>query len=387
MKKTGTLAFVLVMMAILAGSVWAAGQSAPASGTAAKPLVKVNVAVHGNGGGASAVAVAVEKGFFKEYGIDPQVTIVESGPAEMAAMRADTPTLDFGYIGPGVAWNPIDTSGNSLSFVFFDNLGNSERVLARKGIFKDANNNGKYDYPELYDGFRGKTVYIEVGTTPGGWFKNLLAAINEGYAAGDQLWIHCEDSAYLAGYNAPNSKPENRVLVVNYANSNIPAGMATAGSSAVDIAVAFEPVPSTILKNISTVEQVADINTLPKDKVFPATFVANTNWLKANPDLAKNCIYAIYKASLYRAANPDEAMRFSEKLCARPDGTFDAGAYFFPNSSEFREWFANSSSAGYGYLRSLYDDRVPSIPQGTTPKSFEQAFDLAYMLQAIKELQ
>jgi NitT/TauT family transport system substrate-binding protein len=377
---------VLLFAAVL-GTAWAGGQQGGGTQEAAKPMTKVNVAVHGNGGGASAVAVAVEKGYFAEYGIDPQVTIVESGPVEMAAMRADTPTLDFGYIGPGVAWNPIDSTGNSLSFIFFDNLGNSERMLAKKGIFKDANNNGHYDYSELYAGLKGKTVYIEVGTTPGGWFKNLMAAINEGYTASDRLWIHCEDAAYLSGYTAPNSKIENRVLVVNYQNSNIPAGMATAaGNISVDIAVAYEPVPSTILKNANSVEQVADINSLPKNKVFPATFVANTKWLQTNPELTKKCVYAVYKAALYRAANPDEAMRISERLCAKPEGTFDANAYYFPSSVDYKDWFTASESAGYGYLRSLYNDRVPNIPQGTTPKTFEQAFDLTYMLQAIKEL-
>jgi NitT/TauT family transport system substrate-binding protein len=385
MKNIARALMTALLITAVLGTAWAAGQKA--EGDSARPLTKVNVAVHGNGGGASAVAVAIDKGYFTEFGIDPQVTLVESGPAEMAAMRADTPTLDFGYIGPGVAWNPIDSTGNSLSFVFFDNLGNSERVLAKKGLFRDANNNGRYDYPELYTGLKGKTVYMEVGTTPGGWFKNLLAAINEGYPASDQLWIHCEDAAYLSGYSAPNNKSENRVLVVNYQNSNIPAGMATgAGNASVDIAVAFEPVPSTILKNINTVEQVADINILPKEKVFPATFVANTKWLKSNPELAKNCIYAIYKASQYRASNPDEAMRSSEQLCAKPDGTFAADAYYFPNPSDYKEWFANTGAAGYGYLRSLYSDRLPNIPQGTTPKPFEQAFDLEYMLQAIKEL-
>jgi hypothetical protein len=163
--------------------------------------------------------------------------------------------------------------------------------------------------------------------------------------------------------------------------------MATAaGNISVDIAVAYEPAPSTILKSIASVEQVADINTLPKDKVFPATFVANTKWLQANPDLAKNCVYAVYKAAVYRAANPDEAMRISERLCAKPDGTFDPNAYYFPSSTDYKGWFAATGAAGYGYLRSLYNDRLPNIPQGTTPKSFEQAFDLAYMLQAIKEL-
>ncbi|MDR1636590.1 MAG: hypothetical protein LBR93_04560 [Treponema sp.] len=386
MKNTfRTLIPVLLILAVL-GTAWAGGRKDGGTEEEAKPMAKVNVAVHGNGGGASAIAVAVEKGYFAEYGIDAQVTIVESGPVEMAAMRADTPTLDFGYIGPGVAWNPIDSSGNSLSFIFFDNLGNSERMLAKKGFFKDTNTNGRYDYSELYAGLKGKTVYIEVGTTPGGWFKNLLEAINEGYTATDKLWIHCEDAAYLSGYTAPNSKIENRVLVVNYQNSNIPAGMATTAGSSVDITVAYEPAPSTILKSIASVEQVADINSLPKERVFPSTIVANTKWLQANPELAKNCVYAVYKAALYRAANPDEAMRISERLCAKPDGTFDANAYYFPGSADYKDWFAATGSAGYGYLRSLYNDRIPNIPKGTTPKTFEQAFDLEYMLQAIKEL-
>jgi len=387
MKRTGTLLLVLLIAVAFGTQVWAGGQSASgsASAPAAKPLTKVNVGVHRNGAGASAVAVALEKGFFKDYGIDAQVTIVESGPVEMAAMRADTPTLDIGYIGPGVAWNPIDPTGNSLSFVFFDDLGNSERLLAKKGIFT-RNSSGQFDYPALYNGLKGKTVYLEIGTTPGGWFKNLVDAINQGYAAGDQLWLQCEDSSYLAGYTAPNSNPANKVLVVNYANANLPAGMASAGSVTVDIAVGFEPAPSTILKNVSNAEMVADINNLPKDKVFPATFLANTKWLTSNPDLAKNCIYAIYKAAQWRAANLDESMRAAERLCAMPEGTFVANAYFFPGTAEYKAWFADTNSAGYGYLRSLYNSSVPNIPKGATPKAFEQAVDFTYMLQAIKEI-
>ena len=384
MKKSGKLVFVLVMIAILAGSAWAGGQKMPASG-AAKPLVKVNAAVHRNGGGASLTAVAIEKGFFAEYGIEANVTIVESGPAEMAAMRADNPTLDIGYIGPGVAWNPMDSTGNSLSFVFFDQLGKAEKMVARKGIFT-PNSSGKFDHTALYNGLRGKTVYMEVGTTPGGWFKDLLGAVNAGRAAGDQLWIHCEVAAYLSGYNAPNNKPENRVVVVNYANANIPAGMATAGSSTVDIAVGFEPIPSTILRTASNVEKIADQDSLPPDKVNPGTFVARTKWLKDNPEVAKNFVYALYKASLWRANNLDESMRITERLCAMPDKSFDHSPWSFPNGAEYREWFANTNAAGYGYLRSLYNMRLPNVPQGTTPKTFEQAFDLTYMLQAIKDI-
>jgi len=47
-------------------------------------------------------------------------------------MRADRRTLDIGYIGAGVAWNPIDGAGNQVSFVFLDCLSNSEMLLQKR---------------------------------------------------------------------------------------------------------------------------------------------------------------------------------------------------------------------------------------------------------------
>jgi NitT/TauT family transport system substrate-binding protein len=375
------MAVVCVLGAFVAG---AAGCKKDKAQSAA--LEKVRVGVHSNGGGASAVAVAKDKGFFAEAGIEAEIVIVESGPAEMAAMRADAPTLDIGYIGPGVAWNPIDSTGNSLSFVFFDNLGNSERLIARKGVFADSNGNGRYDSAELLAGLKGKTVYFEVGTTPGGWFKNLVAAVNTGVPSSEQLWITCEDAAYIAGYSAPNSNPANRVLVVNYANANIPAGMSTnAESGRVDVAVAFAPVPGAILKQNTQIEMAADITALPSDKVFPATFVANTKWLKDKQSLAQRFVGAVYKASVWRADNPEDAMRIAEALCQRPSGTFSSEDYSFPSKAQYKEWFASPAAAGYGYMRALYDERLPNIPKDTQPKPFEQAVDFSLMLKAVAE--
>ena len=384
MKKTGVFLLVLLIAAAMTSqAVWAGGQRA----AGAAPLTKVRVAMHSNAAGAGLFSVAIEKGFFAEYGIEAELTVVDSGPVEMAAMRADNPTLDFGYIGAGVAWNPIDTTGNSLSFIFFDILSNAERLLARKGIFSDSNGNGVFDYPEIYAGLRGKMVYFEIGTTAANWFKDLVEAVNENYPPANQLWLHCEDAAFLAGYTAPNNNPENRIFAVNYANSNIPAGMATAASNeSVDVAVAYEPVPSTILRTVRDIELIADITALPKDKVFPSTVVANTKWMTSNPELAKNCVYALYKAALWRVNNPAESMRFAERLSAKPEGTFEESTFYSLTAQDYNTWFANPDSLGYVYMRALYNERLPNIPQGTTPKPFEQAVDFTYMLQAIKEL-
>ena len=138
MKKT----LAILLAAILCLSI-------PMLALAGEPLIDVRIAIHGNVGGAPLAGVAVEQGFFAEEGINPIVTIVESGPSEMAAMRADGRTLDCGFIGAGVAWNAMDPSGNELKFIFLDNLSNSEGMVARKGAFVDANSNGFFDYDEL----------------------------------------------------------------------------------------------------------------------------------------------------------------------------------------------------------------------------------------------
>lgn len=347
-------------------------------------LVNVRTAIHANEGGAPLAAVAKEKGFFAKYGINPVFTIVESGPAEMTAMRADNRTLDIGYIGAGVAWNPIDGAGNQLSFVYLDCLSNAEMFIAKKGLFVDANANGRFDNEEIYAGLKGKTVYIEVGTTPGGWFKQLLELVNAGKPAAEQLWISSETSSYMAGYSAPNTNAANKVVVVNTLNSNLPAGMA---SGDMDVVVGFSPATSTILKtNANAVLIGTTVGNFPPEKSFPSTWVASNKWLQENPEVAQNFINALYEAAIWRSENLDEAMRLGEALSQKPVGSFDPTNLVAPTKSDYQAWFAGKESQGYKYMKALYDVRVPNVPAGNPVKSFDQAFNDTFMLEAIKNI-
>jgi NitT/TauT family transport system substrate-binding protein len=347
--------------------------------------VKVRIGVHANEGGAPLAAVAQEQGFFKKYGIEPVFTIVESGPAEMTAMRSDNRSLDIGYIGAGVAWNPIDGAGNSLSFVFLDGLSNAEMLLAKKGVFVDANKNKKYDNAEIFAGLKGQTVYIEVGTTPGGWFRTLIDLVNAGKADADKLWISCETSSYLAGYVAPNANPANKVTVVNTLNANLPAGMATNGGMVV--VAGFSPATSTILKTNKDAEKIATtVGNFPAEKSFPSTWVASDKWLAENPVLAQNFIDALVEAAIWRANNVDAAMRAGERLCQKPVDSFDPTNTVCPEKEEYLAWFANKSALGYRYMKALYDSKVANVPAGNPVKSFEKSFNDKYMLEALKTL-
>lgn len=347
--------------------------------------VNVRIGIHANEGGAPLAAVARDQGFFKKYNINPIFTIVESGPAEMTAMRADNRTLDIGYIGAGVAWNPIDGAGNSLSFVFLDGLSNAEMLLAKKGVFTDTNKNKRYDFPELYAGLKGQTVYIEVGTTPGGWFKTLLEMVNADKAQADKLWISCETASYLAGYVAPNSNPANKVTVVNTLNANLPAGMATGGG--MNVVAGFSPATSTILRTNRDAERIATtVSHFPAEKSFPSTWVASDKWLAENPELAQNFVNALIEAAVWRAENIDAAMRAGEQLCQRPVNFFDPVNTVAPEKDDYKAWFANRDGLGYRYMKALYESRVPNVPKGNPVKPFEKAFNDKYLLEALKNL-
>lgn len=378
MKK---LTVVVLMTLCVLFAVSAAG--APEAGT--QKLTNVRVGIHANEGGTPLAAVALEKGFFAKYGIKPVFTIVESGPAEMTAMRSDNRSLDVGYIGAGVAWNPIDGAGNPLSFVFLDCLSNAEMFLAKKGLFVDENKNDKFDNAEIFAGLKGKKVYIEVGTTPGGWFKSLLELINAGIPASEQVWMHSETSSYMAGYSAPNSNPANRVEVINTLNSNLPAGMASNGG--MDVVVGFSPATSIILKTNKDIELIGTtVGNFPPEKSFPSTWVASNKWLEESPEVAQNFINALYEAGIWRAENLDEAMRIGENLAQKPVNSFDPTNLVAPTKKMYQEWFASKSGDGYAYMKALYSARVPNVPAGNPVKSFEESFADSYVVNAIKNI-
>lgn len=367
----------LLLVLVCACMVFAAGAAEQKA-----DLKTVRIAIHSNEGGASLVAVAEQQKIFEKHGIKADITVVAGGVPEMAAMRADDRTLDIGYIGAGVAWNPIDPTGNQLSFVFLDCLSNSENLIAKKGIFKDANGNGKYDNDEIYEGLKGKTVYLQTGATPGAWFLQLIDTFNKGRAAAEQLWVYCEDAAYTAGIEQTNTDPAYRVQVVNYDNSNIPAGMATKDASAVQIAAAYAPSTTTALK-LDDVEFICDNSALDAKYVSPSTWVASNKWIAENPDTVQAFVDALLEAAVYRFDHMDEAMAAADTLSQLPAGSCDANNLIAFNLADYKELFA-AGGKGYEYMKALYELKKGNIPEGATPKAFEDAFNDKFIVTAIK---
>ncbi len=355
-------------------------------GSSDDELTTVRVGIHANIGGATLVAVAEEMGFFEEEGINAEITVVESGPVEMAAMRAGTRTLDVGYIGSGVSWNALDGDGNSLSFVYFSGLGDAETMLAREGIFTDSNSNGFYDFDEIYEGLKGQTIYLDTSTTPGTWFKTLLGYINEGKSASEQLWITCETSDYLAGYEALNSDPAYAVEVVYLANSSCATAMSTVSSSRADIVVCFSPIPDTILAANDDVEVIAKTSThFAASDSSIETFVASDEWIAEDPETVQAFINALTKAAAIRNDDYDYAETVAENITNAAAGSYNASDSWWPTIDEYKDMFLTSSGSGYDYMQALYDIAYPNVTSGII-EDFEDTMNFSFMIEALNNI-
>lgn len=351
----------------------------------------VRIGIPATAGGAALAAIAAEQGYFEDEGINAVISVKEDTTAIAAGMRSAGRTLDCGYIDAGSAWNVLDTTGNGMTFLFLDSLSNADALIARKGQFTDSNSNGFYDYLEIYEGLKGKTVYIDTSSTSGGWFKDLLYKIHTVLALPDsgKLWISCDVPAYLDGYTAPNSDEANRVTVVDTGNEEIAGAIARTGEDRADIAVGFAPVPETILATSSEIEKIASSDTHLADKYFPSTWAASSQWISENPAMVQKVVNALYRAMEFRAAsgaNRRESLAAAERLAGKPEGSFTSYGLVWPTKAEYKEWFANAESMGYTYMKSLYEAKKYSVPAGSTAKVFDECFDDTYILASIADI-
>jgi|GEM_PF-385139 len=344
----------------------------------------VRVGIHANEGGATLFAVADAQGYFEEEGLDVRVTVVESGPAEMAAMRADSRSLDVGYIGAGVSWNAIDDSGNRLQFIYLDTLSNSEMLIANAS--KKPGVDSESSMTELYEALKGAKIGIPTDTTPGSWFKNLLTKINNTAGPGgteladaDKLWIYSETSAYLAGYTAPNSNVANRVEVVTESNEFLPQVF-----SSYDFVAGFAPSTTTILGNGGV--QVATTSSHLPELSFPSSWVASVEWMKENPTVVQKFVNALAKATEWRANNIEQSLRLAETLVQVNQNTFSADSMIAPTAQQLYDWFKTYDGLGYQYFTGMYNDKVNNVPAGNRVKTLPEALNVTYMLKALSEV-
>ena len=98
-----------------------------ASDAASGDLTHVNVAYMANYASLWQVATAINKGYFKDEGLDVQLYMFQDGPTEIASMESGS--IDVAYIGPGA--HKLCIKGQADIFCF-SQLGNADCVMGLK---------------------------------------------------------------------------------------------------------------------------------------------------------------------------------------------------------------------------------------------------------------
>ncbi len=123
------------------------GGDGGSGGDAAKDPLPFTLGYIADGNGSTLVAVAEKLDLWAKHGLEPDVKVFTNGPLQIQALG--TGDIDFGYIGPGALWLPME---GKASVVSLNSLGRADRVIAQAGISSLAD-------------LRGKTVGVAEGTS------------------------------------------------------------------------------------------------------------------------------------------------------------------------------------------------------------------------------
>ena len=124
-------------------------------------VTHVNVAYMANYASLWQVATAINKGYFKDEGLDVQLYMFQDGPTEIASMESGS--IDVAYIGPGA--HKLCIKGQADIFCF-SQLGNADCVMGLKS-------HGVNSLEDL----KGKKVAYASGTSSETILKRALNSV------------------------------------------------------------------------------------------------------------------------------------------------------------------------------------------------------------------
>lgn len=208
---------------------------------------------------------------------------------------------DFGFIGSGAAW--LAFSGQ-VEIIALDNIALTEQIVTRKdsGIASIAD-------------LKGKTVAVQEGAAG---YTLLLVALQA------------------------NNMTINDVKVLNITNDNIPS---TFNDTSIDAWAGWKPATTSLITALGDNYAVlADNQTYP-EYAFPSTWVANKDYIAANPDVTQRFINALTKAQVYRAENPTQACAYASTYAqqATNDLTSQLPDVIFPTGAQFKEYYTTDA--------------------------------------------
>lgn len=147
--KHRRFAATVSLAAALSVAVAACASDEPATdATASEPEpLDITVGYIGDGNGATLVAVAEDQDLWAKHGLEAETEVFTNGPIQIQALGSGD--LDFGYIGPGALWLPMQ---GEASVATINSLARADRLIAQPGL-------------DTFESLRGKTIGVAEGTS------------------------------------------------------------------------------------------------------------------------------------------------------------------------------------------------------------------------------
>lgn len=229
-------------------------------------LNKLVVGYHENFGGASAVMLGVEKGYFREEGLDIELVGFNSGPPSVAALTAGD--VDVTFVGHGAFSLVLEGQADIIAV---ESLSNSEEILARA-------DSGIYTISDL----RGKKLATPFGTSG----ENFL-----------------DVALRLAGI------PREQIEVVNI---DVAGAVSALLHGTVDAVSIWAPYTNELRARLGDdLISLADCMDYRDKIVLPMFWVATSKSIRENEELLLRFVRALYRCLDDRAADLEGAARLT----------------------------------------------------------------------------
>jgi NitT/TauT family transport system substrate-binding protein len=253
----------------------------PAPPSAAQQMPTVDVVI-GNNFGHLPMFVGAEKGFFKQYGVDVRLKVVNTGSDMVAAMqKREVQIGDMSvttFLKARHAGDPFKVIGIIMNDATRDNADEPLAIVARKdsGIS-----------PGKIAELKGKRVGLAKAQTSDEYFKMVLARAGMKY----------ED--------------------VSVENIMAPPALAPAlKEGKVDAVVSWEPY------NTAVLEQVPDSYVVQRGGGYMSYIMiatAHDPTIAQSPQIIRNFVVGLAGASQYTRKNPDQAVEMFAKMVPNTD--------------------------------------------------------------------
>ena len=258
MKKIIAMILALVMVLSLA----ACGEKAPAD-NGGEETIKLNIGYMPNYGSLWSVTTAIEKGYFKDAGIEVTLWEFADGPTIINAMESGT--IDMGYIGHGA--HKLCIQGKAKIFAL-SHISNGDAVIGGPNV-------------KSLEDLKGKTVGYASGTSSEDILKKALA----------------KAGLTMADINAMDMDA---------------SGLTTAAlSGSLDAVSCWSPSSLKIMDEWTGCTKLADNLTFAEDSVSLASWIVLDKYAGENADKVLAFTKALYKAMDYAAdGNYEEVAQY-----------------------------------------------------------------------------